>query len=98
MRQSPILLLFIFDPLDAEVDVWPIESGDEQLRPLEAKQRDDIVAHFGRRGRGERGDWWSAARAIARLAKGGGGRQPPIIGTEIVAPLGHAVRFVHDEP
>src|SRR6266545_3607930 len=60
MRQPPALLLFVLDAFDAEVDVRPIETGDQHPRLLEAKQRDDVVAHFGCRRRRERGDWWPA--------------------------------------
>jgi hypothetical protein len=72
--------------------------ANEHLRLLEDEERDDVVADFGRRGRGEGGDGWPAPRAIARLALRGGFSQTPVIRTEIVTPLRNAVCLVDDEP
>ena len=68
------------------------------MRLLEAEERDDVVADFGRRSRGKGGDRRPVPRAIARVAPRGGVSQTPVIRAEIVTPLRNAVRLVDDEP
>ena len=96
-RQPLVLVLLVVNALDAKVDVRPIESGDEHLRLLETQQRDDVVAHFGRRRRGERGHRWSSTCAAARLAPRRRRTQASIVGAKVVTPLGDAMRLVDHE-
>ena len=81
-----------------QVDVGPIETGNEHLRALEPEQSRDVVAHLAGGRRRERRDRRSPAGSRRAPALGGGRPQPAIVGAEVVAPLRHAVRFVHDEP
>jgi len=59
---------------------------------------DDVVAHFGR-GRGRQGGHgWTSRPAVAPATLIGSRAQAPVIGAEVMAPVRHAVRLVHDEP
>ena len=91
-----MLLVLVLDPLDPEMDVWPIEAGDDQLWRFEPQQCDDVVTHLRCRGCGE-GRHRRTGPAAGRPAAGRGGAQAPVVRTEVVSPLGHAVRLVYDE-
>ena len=95
--RKPAVLLVLVHALDAEMDVGPVESRDEQPRLFESEQRDDVVAHLGCRGRRERRHRRPFLTAVGGAAQRRGGAQPAVVGTEVVAPLRDAMRLVHDE-
>ena len=64
----------------------------------EPEQRDDVVPHLRRRGRGERGHGRPPGQAVTPPAGSGGVLEAAVVRPEVVAPLRHAVRFVDDEP
>ena len=77
-------------PMDAQVQVGPVEAADQHLRVVHPQIGDDaLLDAAGGRGRdgGERG----AAQRRDDVLQG------EIIGPEVVAPLRDAVRLVHDQ-
>ena len=75
---------------DVETQVGPVEAGPHTLGFPEAEPGDDLLCDLRRRGRGA-----GHRRRVAELADDRG--QSQIVGPEVVAPLGHAVRLVDDE-
>ena len=67
--------------------VRPVEAGDEHLRRPQAELADDVLAHprGGRRGQRHHGHLRQGGPQPAQL---------PVLGPEVVAPLGHAVCLV----
>jgi hypothetical protein len=76
--------------LDAESKVRPVEAAGDDRRVAQPQPVDDLVPDRGRGRRGEAED----RRPPDRL---GGGAQAPVLRSEVVAPLAHAVRLVDDE-
>ena len=75
---------------DVEGEVRAVEAGAHALGFPEAEPRDDLLRDLRRRGRGA-----GHRRRVAELADDRGEAQ--VVGAEVVAPLGHAVRLVDDE-
>ena len=71
-------------------DVGPVEAVDQHQRVLHAQALLDFVAHRGRGGGGEADDG-RVAQLPADLA------EAQVVGAEVVAPRGDAVRLVHHE-
>ena len=67
--------------------VCTVETADEGVRVRELELLDDVLPHTARGGGGERHEG-NIGQLFAEL------RDLPILGAEIVAPLGDAVRFV----
>ena len=88
-RERRRLLLPAPAGLDRERQVGALEAGDEIERVLEAELGGDVGADVRRGGGRERGGGHAQLRAEAG--------EPPVVGTEIVAPLADAVGLVHDE-
>src|SRR5580765_5709405 len=75
-----------------EHEIVAVRRGDDDLRIPEAEVADDVVAHRRRRRGGERED-------VTRLEAGQSLAEREVRRTEVVTPLGHAVRLVdRDEP
>ena len=74
-----------------EEEVRPVKARDQHVRLVEAQQADDVLAHLGR-GRGGEGrdDGTPGQGADA-------GRYLEVAGSEILAPVGDAVRLVHGD-
>jgi len=70
--------------------VGPIEAGDIAARFAEFEQRDDVVAHALRGGRGQRHDrhFGKMLPQLGKLA---------VLGSKIVSPFTDAVGFVHGQ-
>ena len=75
---------------DVEGEVRAVEAGAHALGLPEAEARDDLLGHL--RGRGRRA---GHRRRVAELLDDR--REAQVVRAEVVAPLGHAVRLVHDE-
>ena len=75
---------------DAVLDVGPVEARDELLRALEREPRRDLAVR-GLGGRGGEGDARHVGPPLGELG------QREVVGPEVVAPLGDAVRLVDGE-
>ena len=75
---------------DVELEVRAVEAAHDDVGVAEAEPLDDLGAHGRRRRRGER----KHARVPERLDRRA---EPEVVGAEVVAPLGDAVRLVDDE-
>ncbi len=75
---------------DAVGEVGAVEARDERHRRTELQVRDDVLAHAAGRGGGER----HQRHAGQGRAEAG---ELAILGTEVVAPLRHAVGLVDGE-
>ena len=97
LRQKLVLFDVTRHRPHRERDIRPIESGDDDMRIVEAEELDDIVTHLRRCGRRERSHRRTPGAAVAAPAGVGGFLQSPVVRPEVMAPLGHAVRLVDDE-
>ena len=75
---------------DREGQVRPVEAGGDPHRVAQPEAPHDVAGHLRRRGRRRRED-----RARAEVARRVG--EAEVVGPEVVAPLGDAVRLVDDE-
>ena len=80
----------LVEALDGELEVRAVEAADDDARVAQAEPLDDLGAHRRRRRRGQR----EHARVPERLDRRA---EPEVVGPEVVAPLGDAVRLVDDE-
>jgi hypothetical protein len=82
----------------SQLDVGPVEPRHDHARLNEAEQIDDVVANLRGR-RGSKGRYRRAARkAVGTAAMCGSAAETPIVGSEVVAPLRHAMCLVDHEP
>ncbi len=95
--QDAVLRVLPLHRHDAQVDIGPVEPGDDDVRARQAQELDDVVAHLGRRRRGERRDGRPARAAVPAPARGRRLAQPAVVGPEVVAPFRDAMGFVDDE-
>ena len=86
--RHPCGLVLVLQADDVEVQVRPVESGDGHQRVAQAQQRDDVPPHPFGGGGGERGDGGPLRQGCDELA------DAQVRGTEILPPLGDAVRLV----
>ena len=76
-----------------QVDFGPVEVADDLAGIVQAQPFGNLPAHRRRGGRGQRGHRGPRRERLDDRA------QPQVVGTEIVAPGGDAVRLVHrDQP
>ena len=75
---------------DGVADVWPVETGNEQARVLEAEAADDLLPCQLVRCR-RQGDARNAGEALVQL------RELDVLRPEVVPPLRNAMRFVDRE-
>ena len=75
---------------DVEGEVRAVEAGAHPLGLPETEPRDDLLRDLRRGGRGA-----GHRRRVAEVADDVG--EPQVVGPEVVAPLGHAVRLVDHE-
>ena len=71
-----------------EIEVRPVEARDVHVGLRKREQAHDVLAHLGRRRRGEGGDERAARQ------RGDEGRDRLVARAEVMAPLGEAVRLV----
>ncbi len=79
------------DPDRVEGEVRPVEAADHLDRVAQAEAAGDVGAHL-RRGRGGERHGRRAGRRRSRKRP-----DAPVVGAELVAPLGHAVGLVDDQ-
>ena len=75
---------------NAVADIGAVETADEHARVAQAQARNDLAPRRFIRGGGKR-DAWNAGEALVQH------RQLHVLGTEVVAPLRHAMRLVDGE-
>ena len=90
LAQGAELAVLVVEALDREADVRPVEAAHDHHGVAQAEPADDLLPHRRRRGGGE----GERRRPAERLR---GRPEPQVVGPEVVAPLGDAVRLVDDE-
>ena len=90
-RRARLALVLVPRHLEhLQEEVGPVEPLGEHLRVLHQQRADDVLAHLGGGGGGER-HGARGPQALAHLA------QLRVVRPEVVAPLRDAVRLVHRE-
>ena len=97
LGQNPALLDLAGDPAHVEPQVGAVETGDEDRGLGEREQRDDVVANLGCGGRRESEDRRPSGSSVGAPAGRGGLSEHAVVGPEVVAPLGDAMRLVDGE-
>ena len=85
------LFLLVSCSADLEVKIFPVESGDRLIGLFQFKRSDDILPHPLCRRRGKRRDHRPRRKPPDEV------EDPHIARTEILSPLGDAVRLIHSD-
>ena len=90
VEERRLLAVVLGEALDGQVQVRPVEAGDDLPRRAHPQPLDDLGAHR-RRGGGRQRDDRRRAEALEDVA------DPQVVGPEVVTPGRHAVRLVDHE-